>query len=127
MIKQLPSLPEPIEIINKMQADILDLYETFDNERLEIFKNDPISYHDISYFNELPLRKELCENWHGLQIDIDSKFKSIAKEQDESVVWKNNQCYCSNVLCRPCKKWDKCMDHLNCQEPQSSFNPFKSL
>ena len=102
----------------------MELYETFDNEICEIFKNTPLSC--ISYIDELPLKKQLCENWHGLQIEIDSKFYSIAKQQDESVAWKIDQCYCTNI-CGPCKKSDKCMDHLKCRKPQSSSNPFKSL
>ena len=89
-----------------------------------MFKNAEISR--FSYFRELQLNKELCENWHGLQMDIDSKLCSIAKEQDQAVVWKNDEC-CCRPLCKPCKKWDKCIDHLKCQEPQSSYNPFKSL
>ena len=114
MIKQLSAIPVPTEIIKKMQADIVELYETFDNEICEIFKNAPLSC--ISYIDELPLKKQLCENWHGLQIEIDSKFYSIAKQQDESVAWKIDQCYCTNI-CGPCKKSDKCMDHLKCRKP----------
>ena len=90
MIKQFASIQEPIEVMKKIQADIVDLYMTFDNEICEMFKNAEIS--SFSYFGELQLNKELCENWHGLQMDIDSKLCSILKEQDQAVVWKNDEC-----------------------------------
>ena len=104
----------------------MDLYKTFDNEICEMFKTAPISR--ISYFDGLPLSKDLCQNWHGLQMEINTKFINITKEQDEAVVWKIDQCCCLyTIFCKPCKKWGKCMDHLKCQEPQSSFNPFKFM
>ena len=94
--------PEPLKNLLK---NIEILQEKFEVEIHGLFVNNKQMETQDS-----PLKKELCEEWHGLMKKIDVAFRDIAKQHQKLFVCPYDGIYC-RISCYKCGKIHYCQDH----------------
>ena len=118
-VKNLKLTQEQSLEIKDMENKIGEKHEMFVTQIQHIFERDDpeIEKHGMFKLDRIPIRKELCDNWHHLQEEIESNFDIIAKYFEESLVWpaflENRNC---NVFCQICEHLYKCQENHECLE-----------
>ena len=105
IIQKLTSIKEPPEPLKNLLKDIEILQEKFEVEIHGLFVNNKqMETHDP------PLKKELCEEWHGLMKNIDIAFRDIAKQHQKLFECPYDGIYC-RISCYRCYESHYCQDH----------------
>ena len=103
--------------VKDMETKIEKNHAMFVSQIHNTFDRDDPEIEEMGMFklDKMPIRKELCDNWHHLQEDIKSNFDIIAKYFEESLVWpaflENRNC---NVFCQICEILYKCQENHSC-------------
>ena len=118
-VKSLKLTEEQSLKVKDMETKIGENHAMFVSQIHNIFDRDDPEIEETGMFklDKMPIRKELCDNWHHLQEDIKSNFDIIAKYFEESLVWpaflENRNC---NVFCQICEILYKCQENHSCLE-----------